>query len=35
VEGTLTNDQDIVLRLVIGFSEGGTYVIDNVEIAKA
>lgn len=34
VEGTITNDQDIVLNLVIGFSEGGTYVIDNLQVAK-
>jgi iduronate 2-sulfatase len=35
VEGTITNDQDIVLRLVIGFSEGGHYVFDNVQVTKA
>lgn len=35
VAGTLINDQDIVLRLVIGFSVGGTYVIDNLTVERA
>jgi len=34
VTGTLTNDQSITLNLVIGFTVGGTYVIDNVEVRR-
>ncbi len=34
VTGTLTNDQDVTLNLVIGFTEGGTYVIDNLRVSK-
>jgi len=34
VTGTLTNDQGVTLNLVIGFTEGGTYVIDNVSVSK-
>jgi arylsulfatase A-like enzyme len=32
VTGTFTNDQDVTLNLVIGFTEGGTYVIDNLRV---
>jgi len=34
VTGTLRNDQDVTLNLVIGFTDGGTYVIDNVRVSK-
>lgn len=34
VTGTLTNDQEICLPLVIGFAQGGTYVIDNLQVSK-
>jgi len=34
VTGTLTNDQDISLNLVIGFTEGGTYVIDDLQVSR-
>ena len=34
VTGTLTNDQKICLPLVIGFAQGGTYVIDNLEVKR-
>ncbi|MBN2452001.1 MAG: sulfatase [Lentisphaeria bacterium] len=32
VTDTLVNDQDVPLRFVIGFAQGGTYVIDNLEL---
>jgi len=34
VDGTLTNNQTVALPLVIGFSVGGTYVIDHLEVAR-
>jgi hypothetical protein len=32
--GMVTNDQDKILNLVIGFHKGGTYVIDNLSLSK-
>ena len=32
--GTLTNDQAITLNLVIGFSKGGSYLIDNLSVRR-
>lgn len=34
VDGLLTNDQALTLTLVIGFSVGGTYVVDNLEATR-
>ena len=34
VTGAVTNDQHIALNLVIGFTEGGTYVIDNLQVSR-
>jgi len=34
VAGTLTNDQGVTLNLVIGFTAGGTYVIDNLRVSR-
>ena len=34
VTGALTNDQKVTLNLVIGFTQGGTYVIDNLQVAR-
>jgi arylsulfatase A-like enzyme len=34
VTGAVTNDQKVTLNLVIGFTDGGTYVIDNLQVAK-
>ena len=34
VTGTLTNDQNTTLYLVIGFTVGGTYVIDNLQVSR-
>jgi len=34
VTGTIVNDQSVPLNLVIGFTEGGTYVIDNLRVSR-
>jgi arylsulfatase A-like enzyme len=34
VTGTVTNDQEMVLPLIIGFHKGGTYLIDNLKVSK-
>jgi hypothetical protein len=30
----VTNEQSIALDVVIGFTEGGTYVIDSLQVSK-
>ncbi len=34
VTGTLTNDQNITLNLIIGCAKGGTYLIDNLRVSR-
>ncbi|MBT3288352.1 MAG: sulfatase-like hydrolase/transferase [Victivallales bacterium] len=34
VTGTITNDQKVMLNLQIGFTKGGTYLIDNLKVSK-
>ena len=34
VTGIVRDDQSVTLHLVIGFAEGGTYVVDNLHVRK-